>query len=288
MLLKVENFISIFCTLKVQANSSFSGNCKWHHKKSLNWLILSQGIKYANQISTFDSIFYTLFYFITSFYAGCVCGPRLEKNKTSNSHHVPSWIWQMSHQCSSSSNDQDLYMSLWVKWCKAQQQAAWYKEEVGLVVEEMWQKLTFFNWLTCQWEGKATAPSMSGSKMDGITTTSISTYTHKQATMYHKVINIFVDDWYQYLKTNSLGSSWLSHYHGPPATKWHCLPSNMHLAVLHLHSPVNTILPIAISAQRLKNGRLKLKTRPLLLMSINLKDSWMLSFFYYPVILQVL
>ena len=69
--IKSINFISIFCALKVWVNSSFSGDCKWHHKKSLNWLIRSQGVKYANKISTFDSIFYTIFYFIVSFYAGC-------------------------------------------------------------------------------------------------------------------------------------------------------------------------------------------------------------------------
>ena len=96
-------------------------------------------------------------------------------------------------------------------------------------MEEMRRTLTFFDWLACQWEGKATATSMSGLKMDSITATGISAYAHKQAAMYRKMINVFVDDWYQYLDTNSLGSSWLSHYCGPPATKRRRLPSNVHL-----------------------------------------------------------
>ena len=65
--------------------------------------------------------------------------------------------------------------------------------------------------------------------MDSITTTGISAYAHKQAAMYHKMINVFVDGWYQYLNTNSLGSSWLSHYCGLPATKQHRLPLKVHL-----------------------------------------------------------
>ena len=54
---KSRKFISIFCVLKMQVNLSFSGNSEWHHKKSLNYLILSQDIKYANEFSTFSTYF---------------------------------------------------------------------------------------------------------------------------------------------------------------------------------------------------------------------------------------
>ena len=137
-------------------------------------------------------------------------------------------------------------------------------------MEEMQRTLTFFDWLACQWEGKATAPSMSSLKMDSITATGISAYAHKQAAMYCKM---FVNDWYQYLNANSLGSSWLC------TTVARLQPNNAAClrtctcAVLHPHSPVNTILLTAISAWRLKNGRLKLKTRPSLPTSIILKNS---------------
>ena len=93
----------------------------------------------------------------------------------------------------------------------------------------MRQTLVFFEWLACQWEDRATTPSMSGPGVEGAIVAGTSAYAHKQAVVYSKMVDIFVNDWYGHLKTKSLGSSWLQCYCSPSATK-HCrLPSNIRL-----------------------------------------------------------
>ena len=42
---------------------------------------------------------------------------------------------------------EDFHAVLRVEWCKSQERAARYEEEVELVVEEMRRTLTFFEWL---------------------------------------------------------------------------------------------------------------------------------------------
>ena len=64
----------------------------------------------------------------------------------SESHYVPSWIWHMPLQGSVSGDDQDLSSALQVEWCKAQERATRYEEEIELVVEEMRRTLVFFEW----------------------------------------------------------------------------------------------------------------------------------------------
>jgi hypothetical protein len=58
-------------------------------------------------------------------------GPAREGTETSESHHVPSWIWQTSFQASASANDKDFYTALQVEWCKAQERAARYEDTGG-------------------------------------------------------------------------------------------------------------------------------------------------------------
>ena len=77
-----------------------------------------------------------------------ICGPGREDTEKSELHHVPSWIWKTPLQASASIHNQDFYASMWVEWCKAQENAVRYKEEIVLVVEEMEHTLTYFEWLT--------------------------------------------------------------------------------------------------------------------------------------------
>ena len=158
-----------------------------------------------------------------------VRGPGREKDETSQSRHVPSWIWQTLLPGPVPGNDQDLYSALRVEWCKAQERATRYEEEVQLVAEEMRRTLVFFEWLACQWEDRATTPSMSGPGVEGAVVAGTSAYAHKQAVVYSKMVDVFVNDWYGHLKTKSLGSSWLQCYRSPSATKRRRLPSNVRL-----------------------------------------------------------
>ena len=52
----------------------------------------------------------------------------------------------MPLQGSVSGDDQDLSSALQVEWCKAQERATRYEEEIELVVEEMRRTLVFFEW----------------------------------------------------------------------------------------------------------------------------------------------
>jgi hypothetical protein len=153
-------------------------------------------------------------------------GPAREESETSQSRYVPSWIWQTSPQTSISADEDDFYAALRVEWCKAQERAARYEEEVELIVEEMRRTLTFFEWLVREWTNRATF-AVTG--VDNISTCGVSAYAHKQATVYHKLVKIFVSDWHECLSCQALGSSWLKKYPTPPPAKRHRLVSNVQL-----------------------------------------------------------
>ena len=155
-----------------------------------------------------------------------VRGPAREGSETSQSRHLPSWIWQTSLQTSVSTDEADLCAALRVEWCQAQERAARYEEEVGLVVEEMRRTLAFFEWLACDWEKRATFRPKGA---DCTTDLGFSAYAHKQAAMYRKLVAVFVRDWYDCLNQRSLGWSWLKEYSIPSLTKRHRLVSNVQL-----------------------------------------------------------
>ena len=156
-------------------------------------------------------------------------GPGREDSEMSQSRYVISWIWQVPLQDLAPSRDQELSSALRVEWCKAQERAARYEEEVQLVVEEMRQTVTYFEWLACEWERRATTPLKGGSEVDSTTEAGTSAYAYKQAATYHKMVNVFVTDWYGSLKAKSLGSAWLRHYPTPPTKHCRRLPSNVRL-----------------------------------------------------------
>ena len=64
-------------------------------------------------------------------------------------------------------------------------------------------------------------------RIDETTVLSVTVYTHRQANIYHRMIHVFLDDWYPILNTLSLGSTWLSNYPRPVKNKRRHLVSNV-------------------------------------------------------------
>jgi len=155
-------------------------------------------------------------------------GPGCEEVKRSNSHHVESWIWTTSPQVSTSSEDPDLYAAIRVEWCKTQERAKRYEEEVELVVEEMRRTLATFEWNVCEWERRATSP-LSNPAVDNTVAAGITSYAYKQADIHRKMISVFINCWYKVLKDRSLGSLWLDKFPPPPEVKRRRLISNVRL-----------------------------------------------------------
>ena len=96
-------------------------------------------------------------------------------------------------------------------------------------MEEMRRTLVYFKWLASKWGHRATTPSVGGSEVDSVTMAGICAYAYKQAAVYRKMVDVFIDDWHECLRTKSLGSSWLQHYSSPPPDKRHHLVSNVQL-----------------------------------------------------------
>ena len=158
-----------------------------------------------------------------------IWGPAREGSETSESHHISSWIWQTTHQGSVPEYDNEFHSALRVEWCRAQERAKRYEEEVQLVEEEMRRTLAFFVWLAHEWETRAAVPPVGYLGGDKTTIAGISAHARKQATVYHKLVNTYVSDWFECLETKSLGSSWLQQYPRPSCTRRHRLPSNVKL-----------------------------------------------------------
>ena len=84
-----------------------------------------------------------------------VRGPGREEYELSASRFVQSWIWTTAAKTSTSADDPDLNIALRVEWCKAQERAKRYEEEVGLVIEEMRRTLVTFELNAREWDGRA-------------------------------------------------------------------------------------------------------------------------------------
>jgi hypothetical protein len=87
-----------------------------------------------------------------------ICGPGrdLKDTSTTNSHYEPSWIWLM--QCGMESNDteagiceEELNDSMRAEWVKTRACMMWWKEELLLVQEEIWQVLVYHKWKASWW-----------------------------------------------------------------------------------------------------------------------------------------
>ena len=112
-----------------------------------------------------------------------------------------------------------------VEWCKAQERAARYEEEIVLIVEEMQRTLAYFEWLTREWESRAVAPPVDSPGIDNMIRKGISAYAYRQARIYHKMKDIFINSWYERLQEKDLGSPWLKRYSPiPNQTLSPCFP----------------------------------------------------------------
>ena len=171
-------------------------------------------------------------------------GPGCNESEHSESHYVQSWIWTTPQSRTSieglDPNDPNLHVAVWIEWCKAQEWAKHYKEEVELVVEEMWQTLVTFEWNAQKWEAMALSPPPPSAHMTFDTTTllGVAAYAYKQADIQRKMFKVFLNDWYHALEQRNLGSPWLKQYSCPPENKHHRLPSNIWLYHSGSYTPV--------------------------------------------------
>jgi len=159
---------------------------------------------------------------------GDIRGPGLEDPKSSASRHVQSWIWTTASKLSTLSDDPDLDAALRVEWCKAQERAKRYEEELELVIEEMRRTLVSFDLTARGWEERAVSPSLSG--LEATTAAGVAAYAYKQADLHRKLIPTFLADWYDILEGQPLAASWLKNYTRPPTKNLrNRLPCNVKL-----------------------------------------------------------
>ena len=154
-------------------------------------------------------------------------GPSREDDETSESHQQLSWIWQTSSlEPNAGINDPKLRGIMRVEWCKAVARAERFEEEVELTVEEMRRTLLSFRGTADRWEqlGKA---RVGEPLMDGDTTAGVRAYASRQAALYRRLVDAFVQDWYECLELKSLGSDWLSGYPRPDICRRRRLRSNV-------------------------------------------------------------
>ena len=169
-----------------------------------------------------------------------VRGPGREAYECSESRHIQSWIWVAVPQTSTTTLtlSGDILSALRVEWCKGQERAKQYEEEVQLVVEEMRRTLAYFEWERREWEiSGSNSPRLPTA--DAAIPAGVSLYAYKQAEIQRRLIESCLCDWYNILQEQSLGSSWLKTYPRPQDNGRHRLCSNVQL----YHSP-----PVAIPA----------------------------------------
>ena len=157
-------------------------------------------------------------------------GPGREAYEPSESRHVQSWIWMAVPQTSTSTStsSDDIACALQVEWCKGQERAQRYEEEVQLVVEEMRRTLAYFEWDMREWKAFGSNPP-DVPAADAQTQVGVSSYAFKQADIRRRLMETCLGDWFNILEVHSLGSSWLRRFPRPPDNKCHRLLSNVKL-----------------------------------------------------------
>ena len=106
-----------------------------------------------------------------------------------------------------------------------QERAVRYEEEIVLVIKEMQRTLAYFKWLTCEWESRAVTPPVDGPGIDNMIRKGISAYMYRQARIYRKMKDVFINSWYECLQEKDLGLPWFKWYSPPSQTKHHRLVS---------------------------------------------------------------
>ena len=140
-----------------------------------------------------------------------------------------SWIWKTASQGSSSIGDPKLQAILRIEWCKAEERAKRYEEEIKLTVEDMRRTLASFECDAKEWEAFAASPPTGDSAIDEVVIFGTIAYANKQAKFLRRMAERFVNDWYHLLKTVSSGVPWLVGYNCPPENKLNRLVSNVKL-----------------------------------------------------------
>jgi hypothetical protein len=142
-------------------------------------------------------------------------GPSREGDEKLESRQQPSWIWQTSSLKEGARiNDPELKDVMRVEWCKAIARVERFEEEVELTVEEMRRTLLFFECTARNWERRGEA-CVGEPTMDEETTAGVRAYAARQAALYRRLVDIFINDWYACLDLKSLGSDWLPKYKCP-------------------------------------------------------------------------
>ena len=176
---------------------------------------------------------------------GDVRGPGQENHESSASRFVQSWIWTSAPHLSTSTSieDPDLRTALRIEWCKVQERAKRYEEELQLVVEEMRRTLVTFEWNAQEWETFAISPPLGDSAIDATAIAGVAAYAYKQVDIQRKMIKTFADDWYPLLEQLSPNLSWLKQYPRPPDIKRRRLVSNVQIYHPAAYAPPKPILP---------------------------------------------
>jgi hypothetical protein len=146
-------------------------------------------------------------------------GPGPEGSEPSRSRFVQSWIWTTATQDSTSVEDSDLLAAVRVEWCKLQERAKRYQEEMELDVEEMRRTLVTFERNAQEWDSFATSPPLGASAIEAMAGVGVTAYAFKQADIWRRMINVFADDWYHLLNNLPFGVPWLENFLPPPETK---------------------------------------------------------------------
>lgn len=184
-------------------------------------------------------------------------GPGREDSE-STSRFVQSWIWTTAIQVSTSPEDPDLQAALRVEWCKGQERAKRYEEEVELVVEEMRRTLATFEWNAREWRSFAISPP-TGALADAATVAGIAAFANKQADIQKRMASTFVNDWYHPLERLSFNLPWLKQYPRPPEPKRQRLRPNVQLYHPESYTP-DTNIPDELTSDEIGGGPLSMTT----------------------------
>ena len=164
-----------------------------------------------------------------------ICGPGRDEHGTSEGRTVSSWIWLVprspqSHNTSPNdvsaiasdseytnlperaASGEEIALSIRAHWSRCQARAERYEEEVQLAVEEMRRTLEFFKWKSRWWLSLQDARSNSTAPPDPQVAHGLWAYSHRQASVYSSLVNIYIEHWRRFLVANSLGSEWLALY----------------------------------------------------------------------------
>ena len=133
------------------------------------------------------------------------------------SHFVQSWIWTTASNALMSVEDSDLQVALRVEWCRAQERAKRYEEEVELIAEEMQRTLATFKWIAKEWDAFTVSPPLGAD--DATTVEGIAAFAHKRAHIQREIVAVFLNDWYHPLEQLKPIPPWLKNYTHPPETK---------------------------------------------------------------------